>query len=69
MTNSTIEQIKMSRSNTLYGTLIISFSLIAILSCLSVGLLTYFLRASGIRDEQARILETLRDEKMGDISS
>ncbi|MCP4678336.1 MAG: response regulator [Deltaproteobacteria bacterium] len=48
----------------LFKTLIVSFSLVAIFACLSIGVLTYILRANGIRDNQYRLLETLRDEKV-----
>jgi signal transduction histidine kinase/DNA-binding response OmpR family regulator len=56
-------------SASLFRTLIIAFSLVAILSCVSIGVLTYYLRAQGIRDQQYRLLETLRDEKMINMST
>jgi signal transduction histidine kinase/DNA-binding response OmpR family regulator/HAMP domain-containing protein len=52
-----------------FSTLLAAFSLIALMSCLSIGFLTYFLRADGIRSEQYRLLETLRDEKIGHLSN
>jgi len=52
----------------LFKTLVTAFSLVAILSCLSIGLLTYFMRATSIRSEQYNLLETLRDEKISTLS-
>ncbi len=54
--------------STLYSTLVTAFSLLVLLSCASIGFLTYYLRAEGIRLEQYRLLETLRDEKIMIIS-
>ncbi len=53
----------------LFRTLLIAFSLVAVLSCVSIGVLTYHLRARGIRDQQYRLLETLRDEKTRSLSA
>ncbi|MGL1935040.1 MAG: ATP-binding protein [Fibrobacterales bacterium] len=53
---------------TLYSTLVIAFSLLVLVSCASIGFLTYFSRAEGIRLEHYRLLETLRDEKARVIS-
>jgi len=53
----------------LFRTLLIAFSLVAILSCTSIGLLTYFLHAQGIRDQQYSLLETIRDEKISNFSA
>ncbi|MGL1903772.1 MAG: ATP-binding protein [Fibrobacterales bacterium] len=52
-----------SKVPTLYSTLVVSFSFLVLISCASIGFLTYYLRAEGIRLEQYRLLETLRDEK------
>ena len=57
-----------SKSVSFFRILVLSFSVISIISCLSIGLLTYNLRARGIREEQYRLLETLRDEKTGNLS-
>ena len=69
MTPATIEAKEQPMGTSLFKTLVASFSLVAVLSCVSIGVLTYYLRATGIRDQQYRLLETLRDENMGSISA
>jgi len=53
----------------LFRTLVTSFSIVAILSCVSIGVLTYNMRATDIRSEQYSLLETLRDEKIANMST
>jgi signal transduction histidine kinase/DNA-binding response OmpR family regulator len=53
----------------LFRTLVTCFSLVAVLSCLSIGLLTYRMRATYIRNEQNKLLEALRDEKIAALSN
>jgi signal transduction histidine kinase/DNA-binding response OmpR family regulator len=69
MTSEDIGTRKELKGSSLFRTILMSFSLVAILSCMAIGLLTYYLRASGIRDEQYRLLETLRDEKQSSLSA
>jgi signal transduction histidine kinase/DNA-binding response OmpR family regulator len=53
----------------LFRTLLTAFSVVAALSCVSVGLLTYFVRAAEIRGQEYHLLETLRDEKTASMSA
>ena len=53
--------------STLFRTLVTWFSLIAILSCIAIGSLTYYQRSQGIRTQMYNQLETLRDEKLKSI--
>lgn len=69
MIQGKIETKKPAGGVSLFRTLVVSFSLVAILSCMSIGLLTYYMRAKLIRTQQYRLLETLRDEKMVSISA
>jgi signal transduction histidine kinase/DNA-binding response OmpR family regulator len=68
MTQETVEAKETTKGLSLFRTLIFAFSALAAFSCLSIGALTYYMRATGIRTEQYRLLETLRDEKMATIS-
>lgn len=68
MTPERIEVKEKTQGASLFKTLVISFSLVAIMSCVSIGLLTYNMRATSIRSEQYQLLETLRDEKISTLS-
>ncbi len=69
MTPETIEAKETPKGVSLFRTLVMSFSVVAIMSCLTIGLMTYYLRAQDIRQQQYRFLETLRDEKIRNFES
>ena len=69
MKPETIKAKEKTTGVSLFRTLVVSFSLVAALSCVLIGLLSYYLRADGMRTEQYRLLETIRDENVQGMST
>ena len=61
------QHMQTGRTGTLFRTLVTWFSMVAVLSCVTIGTLTYYRRSQGIRAQVYKQLEALRDEKVDAI--